>query len=189
MQQSIPGSPPPGSYGPGNNDLGPQAGVQAKADWPASGQRDERQLISAMRAPNMWRVTLHGQNVTFRVSWGTSSNIVVANIRPPARFVVPGSCDVYAKPITTDPLLAAHAEVTLTPATSGGDAVMRAHVAGNVVALDPNAARFVALVASVVSVGPPDVVIAPVNLTPLQSVLLVAGSTLTSGGGYMEFEP
>lgn len=185
--QGIPGSPPPGTYAPGNNDLGPQAGNQAKESWTVSGQREERQLLSAMRAPHMWRVTLHGENVTFRVSWGTSSNIVVANVLAPARFSVPGSCDVYAKPVGGDPLLPAHAEVTLTPATSsGGDAVLHSHVAGNVVALDPNAARFFALVASVVSVGP---AATAVNLNPLQSVLLAAGSVLTSGGGFLEFEP
>ena len=187
MQPGIPGSAPPASVYPNSGQLGPQVGHQAKASWTAT-ERDERQLLSCMRAPHLWRVTLHGENILFRVSWGTSSNIVVSGIRSPALFVVPGSCDVYAKPESFfEEPTAAHAEITCTPATAGTKANMRSLIAF-AGAIDLNAARFVALVASVVSVGP-GLSAQTVNLNPTESVPLTAGSALVSGAGFLEFEP
>ena len=186
MQPGIPGSAPPSSVYPGGSNLGPQAGHQAKQSWRA-GETDERPLLSVMRAPQLWRITLHGENVKFRVSFGTSSNIVIQDIQAPARFVVAGACDIYAKPASFyEEPTAAHAEVTCTPATSGASANMRALAGPG--ALDPNGARFVALVASVVGVGP-GLTTQNVNLNPTESVPLTAGSTLVSGVGFLEFEP
>lgn len=185
MHQQVPGSPAPSQWAPGSNDLGPQAATQARQMW-AAGETDDRPVLSALRAPSLWRVTLHGENVYFRVSWATSANHVVEHIQPPSRFVVPGSVDVYAVPI--DPSLPAHAEVTCTPATSGSAAVLRSRLAGAALPISPEASRFVALQASVVQVGPTGLSTS-VNLTALQAVLLVAGSVLTSGGGYLEYEP
>jgi hypothetical protein len=182
-----PGSSAPASVYPGALTLGATAGIQSKQRWTAS-ESDERPLLSAMRAPNLWRVTIHGENVRFRVSWGTSGNIVVAELIPPGRFVVPGAVDVYAQPLELPEPLPAHAEITLTPATSGCTAVMRSLVFGNVVPFDPNAVRFTALAASVVQVGSGGSAL-NVNLLANQSVMLVSGSTLTSGGGYQEFDP
>jgi hypothetical protein len=139
-----------------------------------------------MRAPSLWRLTLHGENVYFRISWGTSANHVIDNVQPPSRFSVPGSCDVYARPI--DSQLPAHAECTLTPATSGSAAELRSRLVGNALPIPAEAVRFVALQASVVRVGPA-ALSTVVNLIALQSVLLVAGSLLTSGGGFLEYEP
>lgn len=188
MQPGIPGSAPPATVYPSSGQLGPQAGTQAKQRWTVA-ERDERQLLSAMRAPCLWRVTLHGENVVFRVSFGTSSNIVIANIQAPARFWVAGSCDVYAQPFAFyEEPQEAHAEVTCTPATSGGSAIMRQRTNIAPFAFDPNAARFVALSASVVSVGP-GLTSVNVNLNPTESVPLTAGSSLVSGAGYLEFEP
>ena len=191
MQPGIPGSAPPASVYPSSGQLGAQAGIQAKASW-AAGETDERQLLSCMRAPHLWRVTLHGENILWRVSWGTSSNLVVINVQAPARFVVPGSCDVYAKPASFyEQPVAAHAEVTCTPTTSGTEAFMRALVStpiGPPIALDPLAARFVALVASVVAVGP-GLTAQNVNLLPNESVPITAGSILVTGIGFQEFEP
>ena len=79
MQPGIPGSPPPASAFPSSGQLGPQAGVQAKQTWKV-GEQDERQLLSCLRAPHLWRVTLHGENILFRVSWGTSANITVSSL-------------------------------------------------------------------------------------------------------------
>lgn len=180
-------SPAPSNHADGGNALGPTVGYQSKQAWSLT-ETDERPLLSAMRAPHLWRVTLHGENVTFRVSWGTSGNIVVAGVQAPARFCVPGSVDVYARPNRYGAQLLCHAEITCTPATSGGPAVMRAGTGMGPVPLDPNAARFVAVVASVVAVGP-GFSAQSVNLNPNESVMLTAGSLLTSGAGYMEFEP
>ncbi len=187
MQQGLPGSAPPSTVYPGGSALGPQAGIQSKERWSAA-ESDDRPLLTAQRAPHLWRITLHGENVRFRVSWGTSANIVVSDVIPPARFVVPGAVDVYARPLELETPLPAHAEVTLTPATSGTDAIMRSLMFGNNLALDPNAVRFVALAATVVQVGSGGSAF-NVNLNVNESVLLVSGSTLTSGGGYQEFEP
>ena len=185
MHQQVPGSPPPSQWAPGDNDLGPQAATQARQMWPA-GKTDERPLLSALRAPSLWRITLHGENVYFRVSWATSANHVVEHIQPPSRFVVPGSVDVYAVPI--DSSQPAHAEVTCTPATWGSNAILRGRLAGVNQPISPEAARFVAMTASVLRVGPTGLSTV-VNLNPLEEVLLVAGSLLTSGGGYLEYEP
>lgn len=186
MQPGIPGSAPPSSVYPGGSNLGPQAGHQAKQSW-AVGEFDERPLLSVMRAPQLWRITLHGENIKFRVSFGTSSNIIIKDIQAPARFVVAGACDIYAKPDSFyEEPTTAHAELTCTPATAGASAIMRSLV--GVGRLDPNGARYVALLASVVSVGP-GLTAQNVNLNPTESVPLTAGSTLVSGVGFLEFEP
>jgi hypothetical protein len=188
MQHGIPGTAPPATAFPSSGQLGPQAGIQAKQFWPVT-ERDERQILSCLRAPHLWRVTLHGENVVFRVSFGTSSNIVIAELQAPSRFWVAGSCDVYAQPFAFyEEPQTAHAEVTCTPATSGGSAIMRQRSRIAPFAFDPNAARFVALDASVVSVGP-GLQSVNVNLNPTESVPLTAGSSLVSGAGYLEFEP
>lgn len=187
MQPGIPGSAPPSTYAAGGNALGPVSGSQANARWGLA-ETDERPLLSCMRAPHLWRVTLHGENVTFRVSWGTSSNIIVAGVQPPARFTVPGSVDVYAKPNRYGQEKLCHAEVTCTPASSGSSAVMRVGTGIGPVPLDANAVRFTAVVASVVGVGP-GLSQQNVPLAINETTMLTAGSILVSGAGYLEFEP
>ena len=184
-----PHSPPPSNWAPGNNDLGPQAAIQGKRSWTATEDQTKSEgMLSAMRAPHLWRVTVLGQNVTVDITYGTSSAIVMRGLQVPVRITVPGSCDVYALPIPHDAPQTADVEVTCTPVTSGCcDSVCHTFITG-AQNLDPLAVRFVALEASVVRVGPGDNHI-NVTLAALQEVSLVPGSALTSGGGFLEFEP
>lgn len=190
MQQGIPGSPPPRTWAPGNNDLGPQAAIQGKRNWTAAEDQSKSEgILSAMRAPHLWRVSVLGVNVTVDITYGTSSAIVMKRLQVPVRVTLPGSCEVYATPIQHDEAEAAHAEVTCTPATSGCcDSVCRSLVTAPL-ALDPLGVRFVALEASTVRVGPADLAPIIVTLAALQEVDLVPGSALTAGGGFLEFEP
>lgn len=190
MQQGIPGSAPPNTWAPGNNDLGPQAAIQGKRDWTAAEDQSKSEgILSAMRAPHLWRVSVLGANCTVDITYGTSSAIVMRRLQLPVRVTLPGSCEVYATPIQHTDAQAAHAEVTCTPVTSGCcDSICRSLVTGTL-NLDPLAVRFVALEASVVRVGPSDLTPISVTLAALQEVDLVPGSALTSGGGFLEFEP
>lgn len=181
----LPGSPPPSNWAPGNNDLGPQAGEQSSQVWLPRDAPDVRPVLSVMRAPHLWRITAFGTNVKLRISYGTSANKLLVDILTPCRITLPGSVDIYAQPAVIGELgNAADVKVTLTPVTSGCcDSQCRKVVRfGDV--LDPDAARFVALENSGVTING-----IAVALTTLQSVSLVAGSVLTSGGGFLEFEP
>lgn len=188
MQQGIPGSAPPHSWAPGDNTLGPASGIQSKQSWLAS-ESDDRPLVSQMRAPHLWRVCIYGENVSVDISYGTAGgNKFIRNLRTPIRVTLPGSCDVYARPIPQEIPKPAHAEVTCTPVTSGCcDSECRKIVSGNV-NLDADAVRFVALENSSVQLGQTFESIT-VALTALQEVPLIAGSVLVSGGGFLEFEP
>ncbi len=193
MQQGIPGSPPPRTWAPGNNDLGPQAAIQSKRSWTAAeDQSKPEDILSAMRAPHLWRVSVVGQNVTVQITYGTSSAIVLRNLSLPIRITVPGSCEVSVTPIQHDVAQAADAEVTCTPATSGCcDSICRSFInipLSGVVQADPLAVRFVALTASTLRVGPGDNHF-NVTLAALESVDLVPGSAILTGGGFLEFEP
>jgi hypothetical protein len=187
--QNGPGSPAPGSYPSGVPNNGPAAATQAKQSWLAT-ESDDRPVLSCTKHGLMpWRVTVLGENVTVDISYGTSSNIIMRGLLTPIRVTLPGSVDVYARPRTHEISLPAHVEVTCIPVTSGCcDSECRKVVSGNAVNLDPLAVRFVALEASVVRVGPADTAIS-VTLATLQEVSLVAGSALTSGGGFLEYEP
>lgn len=187
--QNGPHSPPPNTWAPGHNDLGPQAAIQSKRSWTATEDQSKSEpVLSAMRAPHLWRVTVLGQNVTVDISYGTSSNLLMAGLSVPIRVTLPGSCDVYAKPIPHDAQQIADVEVTCTPVTSGCcDSICRSFVKAPL-GLDPLAARFVALEASIVQVGYGDNHIT-VTLAALQAVPLTPASTLLTGGGFLEFEP
>jgi hypothetical protein len=184
VQQGIPGSAPPSNWAKGDNDLGPQAGIQAKEQWTAQA-RDSRSLASFMRAPHLWRLNVTGSsNVRVRISFGTSSNQIIFDVIPPIRITVPGSLDVYAAPITEELNKPAHAEVAVTPVTSGCcDSECRKLIAAGA-AFDENCASFFALEDSGVSIQGNMYSVASGTRIPI-----LAGSTCVSGGGYQEFEP
>jgi hypothetical protein len=162
--------------------MGPKHGQQSKQAW-AAGQTDGRPLVdSSFRAPMLWRVTAFGQNVTFTVDYGTNATKRITGIRPPLRAVFPGLVQVTAVPLSAD--FAAHAECTLTMVSSGLNPADCRRLAA-VGALDPDATRYVALTASVVNVAG----LVACNVAATQSIPLVAGSSLTSGDGFLEFDP
>ncbi len=185
MQQGIPGSAPPARDAYGSNDLGPQVGTQSSQVWQPHDPPDSRPVLSVMRAPHLWRVTALGTNVKLLISYGTSANKRLVDILTPCRITLPGSVDIYAQPAVIGELgNAADVKVTLTPVTSGCcESECRKVVRfGDV--LDVDAVRFVALENSGVTING-----IAVALTTLQSVSLIAGSVLTSGAGFLEFEP
>lgn len=179
-------SPPPSSIARGDNALGPQAGVQAKQVW-TNTERDSRPIASMMRAPNLWRLCVYGENVLVELSWGTSAQKKLTGLQTPIRITVPGSLDVYAQPVLGQDE-AASCQVSITPVSSGTSDSDCRKLVTDAGSFEVDASRFVALEASVVRVGPLSNSIV-VTLAALQSVSLVAGSALTSGGGYLEFEP
>lgn len=186
MYTGNPNSPPPGSWAPGDNALGVQHAVQAKQAW-AAGETDIRPVASAIRAQNLWRLTVLGNNVLVRISYGTSAAKILQNIRTPIRVTLPGSVDVYAQPLNLGgEQAAASVQVTLTPVTSGccESDCRKIITAGGGLLLEDDAVRYVALAASVVALD-----LTNVNVPVLQSVSLVSGAVLVSGTGYLEFSP
>jgi len=186
--QNGPSSPAPGSYPSGVPSVGPEAALQSKQTW-LPGETDSRPLLSATKFGLMpWRVTVLGQNVSVDISYGTSSNLRLVDLRPPIRVTLPGSCDVYARALPNDVPTAANCEVTCIPVTSGCcESECRKLIFG-AQALDPLACRFVALDAASVRVGPVGASVT-VALVALQAVSLIAGSALVSGDGFLEYEP
>jgi hypothetical protein len=163
--------------------VGVRHGFQASERWPAAGQREQRQLLSAELAVCLWRVTVIGSNVTVSLRYGTKASLVLEGLQPPLRIVVPGLVELYATPVTPDVDAEAHA--TLTPAHSGiGEADARIFITGaqNIPA---NAVRFRATAASTVSIGG----LSACVLTATQVIPLIEGSSLTAGSGYLEFDP
>lgn len=181
-ETGIPGSPAPASSAHGDHFVGTRVGYQAAEQWPAAGQREQRSLASALLAPNLWRVTVLGTNVLVTLRYGTQKAQFLRNLRTPVRVVVPGFCDVDAVPLADGD---AEASCTITAVSSGlGEEDARLVISG-AQAIPPNAVRYRALTASVVSIGG----VVACNLTATQSIPLIAGSSLTSGDGYLEFDP
>lgn len=184
----IPGSPPPWDPGPSRSgfpqhDVGKRHGFQADHKWPAVGQREQRQLLSAELAVRLWRVTVTGVNVTVTLRYGTQASLVLSGLRPPLRIVVPGQVELYATPDTPD--VYAEAQATLTPVSSGlGEQDCRYLITG-AQDIPANAVRFRATAASVVSIGG----LSNCVLASTQAIPLIERSTLVSGSGYLEFDP
>lgn len=156
-------------------------GIQSSEVWNA-GDTDGRDICDQVLAQSLWRVSVFGSpNMRVTIQYGTSRAKEFVDLLCPVVLSVPGQLRVRVKPIDG---AGGSAMVTCTPATSGGDANARriVTVAG---ALPDDAARFRALVASVVTFPGP----VACNLTATQWVPLVAGSVLTSGAGLLEFEP
>lgn len=180
----IPGSPPPAFSVPPEHVVGVRHGTQAKEIW-LVGEGDIRGLIDAPLAASMWRITVFGHNVRIRVCYGTKATKVIDLLHPPVRLAVPGQVQVFGMPIPGEAgFIGGHAEVTLTPVTSGcceGDA---RYLIGGAQAIPDDAVRFRAVNAAVVNLGGT----APCALTAGQSIPLINGSSLTSGDGYVEFD-
>lgn len=182
MQQN-PRNAPPGTPFPweGTATPGIKHGLQASEVW-LPGQSDGRDICDQVLAQSLWRVSVFGtSNMRLTVQFGTSRAREFSGLLCPLVLCVPGQLRVRAIPANGD---GGSVMCTCTPATSGGQADARsiASVAG---ALPDDAARFRALVASVVTL--PGAIAC--TLAASQWIPLVAGSVLTSGAGFLEFEP
>jgi len=176
---SVPGGSAPAGAPVGN--MGPQYGIQQSATW-AAGDAKPRQLIDSRKADSLWRFSIFGA-VLVTISYGTSKNRPITNLLAPVVMTIPGQFTATVVPVDTD--AGAVAVVTLTEATAGAISQARkvAVRGGADVALDEGAVRYFALTASMLTIGGVATVV-----PALSSVPLVAGSVLTAGSGFQEFE-
>ncbi len=152
-------------------------GQQQKEVWAAADQI-ARPLLDAEPNGELWRLSVIG-DVLITVAWGTGARRVL-ELDAPLVADLPGYVSVIAAPRTSG---GATAQVTLTRSSGAGPQEMRRAilVPG---ALHDDATRFVAFVASTVTIRGVGVVLAPG-----ESIPLVSGSVLTAGSGFQEFTP
>lgn len=180
----IPGSPAPWSGAPDPDNRGPQYGQQARWTWGVSETGPVQVLAGAMRADSLWRVTVRGKSIKCDIQYGTSSQRRINGLLAPLVIFVPGAFDLYVGPEGINGQ-DAEAIVSVTPVSNSGIACARRIVAGGPFALNPDAKSYFALTDSVVSIHGGTAV---VPVPALSSIPLVAGSSLTSGTGYEEYE-
>jgi len=175
---SRPGQAAPPGAPVGN--MGPQYGTQQCATWLA-GDTKPRQLIDSLKASHLWRFSIFGA-VSVTISYGTSKNRPIVDLLAPVVMTLPGQFTATVAPLTDEGAIAV---VTLTEATAGAISQARKVVVrgGADVALDEGAVRYFALTASTLTISGVAAVV-----PALGSVPLVAGSVLTAGSGFQEFE-
>lgn len=180
----VPGSAAPIMLPPAPGNEGPIYGLQARHAWPTSSTGPRQVVAECLRAHSLWRVVAKGRSVKLSLTYGTNANLQINDLLSPLVIYVPGQFALYAEP---EGINGQTPEVvcSVTPVTNAGIAHARRIVAGGPLALNPAATRYFALTDSVVSIhggtanGP---------VPALSSIPLVAGSSLTSGTGYEEFE-
>jgi hypothetical protein len=142
--------------------------------------------IEEVLAQNLWRVTVFGpENMTADLLYGTKANLRVSGLALPFRASVPGQVQVICKPVSAHDDEKLEVRASATPATSGGLIELCSIITrgGADVPFDPLAFRFTALTACTLTIRGTAVVV-----PALSSVRLVAGSVLTAGTGYQEFD-
>lgn len=175
---SVPGGSAPAGAPVGN--MGEQYGIQQSAIWLA-GDVTPRQLIDARKARSLWRISIFG-SLFVTLAYGTSKNRSIVELLAPVVMTVPGQLTVTARPLDDE---GASAVVTLTEATAGAPSQARNFVVRGAVdvALDDGAVRYFALTASTLTISGAAAVVPACSWVPL-----VAGSVLTAGSGFQEFE-
>ena len=184
MGNQNPHNAPPALPLGNQGTIGYKYGLQSAEHWNA-GESDNRQICDARLAVHMWRLSVFtSQHVSINVEFGSSRARQFRALRGPLVMYVPGQVVVYAQPTPLDDgsFVAGFAMCTLTAVNSGQQSSARLlrTAAG---ALPDDAARYVPLVASVLTIDGN-----VVNLNPTQTIALIAGATLTSGLGYLEFD-
>lgn len=179
----VPASPRPGDE-PAFGGVGKVHGIQSICTWDPGDTRPQSPIEEVL-AQNLWRVTCFGpENMTADLLYGTKANLRVSGIALPFRASVPGQVQIICKPVSVSDVKL-EVRASATPATSGGLIELCSLVTrgGADVPLNPDAFRFTALVASTLTIRG-----VAVAVPALQSVRLVAGSVLTTGTGYQEFD-
>jgi len=170
-----PAQPPPrGSLG----NTGVVYGTQQSTIW-KPGAVDARQVCDAIKAGALWRFSAFGR-VSITIDYGTLGNRKILSLLAPVVISLPGQFTATATPIDDQ---GAECRVTLTQATAGARSHARKLATGPV-SLSDDAVSFVALDACALVIAG-----VAVAVTASQIVPLVAGSVLTSGSGFQEFEP
>jgi len=161
-------------------NMGADYGIQVFAKWDA-GDIKARDVIDVRRADALWRLSAFG-NVLLTVAYGTKKKRAITDLQAPLVITVPGQFILTATPRDDQGTTCV---VALTQATAGAISMARKFVArgGADVALDDGALRYFALTASTLTISGAAVVVPALGLVPL-----VAGSVLTSGSGFQEFE-
>jgi hypothetical protein len=177
----LPASPAPSSQWAEAGHGLEEHGIQAKGRW-APGETKAKGLIDDLRARNLWRVTAFGGSaMRCDLKYGTKCTITLVGLSLPLRASVPGQCSLEFYPVS-EQQEEQIVVVSLTPATSGGLIELVRPVTGPF-AFDDKAFRYTALTASALVIRGVGVAV-----PALSSVRLVAGSTLTSGDGFEEFD-
>jgi len=177
----VPASPGP-AWPPASpmHNTGKSHGIQLFPKW-APGETKKKGLVDDLRAANLWRlVIVGGSAMRVDIKFGTEKTITLTGLSLPLRCSVPGQLTVEAYPFEAQDTEQS-VRATLTPATSGGLIEMRRPAA--VGAFADEAFAYFALTASVLNIR--GIVTA---VAALQRVPLLAGSSLTSGDGYEEFD-
>lgn len=168
--------PPPGSVG----NTGEVYGGQVRAIW-TPGQHDGRKVLNLLKAEYVWRISVFGR-VLLELQYGTLGTRTIPNLRTPLVMTVPGQVTIFAQPLDDEGTVCS---VTATKASAGARAICRQLVGADAGAVDlhEDGADFFALVASSLTIS------GVVTAVPACTVVpLVAGSSLTSGGGFVEYE-
>jgi hypothetical protein len=187
LRMYVPGEGPsvsePGGSAPRGapvGNMGPQYGIQQSATW-AAGDVKPRQLVDVRKADALWRFSIFGA-VLVTISYGTSKNRPIVALQAPVVITIPGQFTATVEPLDDS---GAQAVVTLTEATAGDASQARKVVVRGAadVALDEGAVRYFALTASTLTISGVATVVPACSSVPL-----VAGSVLTAGSGFQEFE-
>ena len=169
---------PPGAVG----NSGVIYGTQQKAVWVAGHRLDERQIIDLRKCDALWRISVFGR-VLLRLNYGTQATRQLANLRAPLVITVPGQVTVTAQPLDD---LGTICTVTATQASAGARSICRQLVgttAPTNLDLHEDAVAFFALTASSLIISGSVVAVPALAVVPL-----VAGSVLTDGSGFVEYE-
>ena len=186
MGNQDPRNSPPALPPPSQGSVGYVHGLQSSETWQA-GEHDSRSILDMVLSPHVWRVSVFAsQWVRLDLVYGTRRTIKLVGMFAPAVFYVPGQCVVYAEPSDSGGGVfpAAFAYCSATPVNSAGTPQLRSHVTG-AQPISDHAVRFFALANSTVQLGSGGPAVA---LTQGQTLPLIAGSSLTAGDGYLEFE-
>jgi hypothetical protein len=172
----MPAQPPPQAW---VGNTGPIYGTQSSHVW-AAGQVDPRQVIDSLKSHSLWRFSVFG-NVALQILYGTQATQQI-NALAPCVFFLPGQVVVLATPRNAE---GTTCHVTLTPVWGQNRSHCRAllDATGGALAFSPDAVRFVALVASTLTVAGIAVAVPALAECPL-----VTGSVLNTGTGFQEFE-
>jgi hypothetical protein len=176
---SPPGPPQP--HGAAGN-TGVIYGTQQKAVWLPGARLDAREVLDLKKPEALWRVSVFGR-VLVRINYGTLAARQISNLRTPIVITVPGQCTVTAQPLDDEGTICI---VTATQATAGARSIARQLVgttAPTDLLFDEGAVDFFALTASSLVISGSVVAVPALSVVPL-----VAGSRLTNGSGFVEYE-
>jgi hypothetical protein len=138
-------------------------------------------VIDAENAKHLWRISITGGQLRCDVTWGTARTRQLLDLRAPLMMCVPGKVTVAVRKAAQGDQ---ECFATLTPVTAGSWSARRSvDATAGAVILHEDSSRFVALVASTLSIDG-----LAVTLAAAESVPLISPANLLTGYGFEEFE-